>query len=260
MILAPTLTLNALRGPSVDPDAAAFAAASGATDVAALSAFVKGVKDLGLWNNMVCWPLRSSQNAGTGTTAYSLGGLGTFNGTLVNGPTWGVDGVNLTAASNHYISANWVGITTEITAMAVHALSVYPSANRVIQFRGSGINRGGLWSPFSDGVAYWDAINESTARTSGTLEASANTFFSHIGRGSAAGLQQWRNGTTSISSSATPAAFDFTPTALEFGRNATAATTTGTISFVLLAQNSSVNAQSLHNLYKQTLGQGLSLP
>jgi hypothetical protein len=77
MILAPTLTLNTLaRG--YDADATAFAAASGATDVSNLSAFVKGVKELGLWSNMVCWPLRSSQNAGTGTTAFSLGGLGTF--------------------------------------------------------------------------------------------------------------------------------------------------------------------------------------
>jgi hypothetical protein len=92
MLLAPTLTLNApARG--FDADATAFAAASGATDVAALSTFVKGVKELGLWDDMVCWPLRSSQNAGTGTTAYSLGGLGTFDGTLVNGPTWDGDGV-----------------------------------------------------------------------------------------------------------------------------------------------------------------------
>jgi hypothetical protein len=55
--------------------------------------FAKGVNDLGLWNSMVCWPLRSSQNYGSGTTAFSLGGLGTFNGTLANGPSWGADGV-----------------------------------------------------------------------------------------------------------------------------------------------------------------------
>jgi hypothetical protein len=83
-----------------DPDAAAFCARSGASDRAAVSAFVRGVKDLGLWESMVCWPLRSTQNAGTGTTAYSLGGLGTFNGTLVNGPTWGSDGVENTAANS----------------------------------------------------------------------------------------------------------------------------------------------------------------
>jgi hypothetical protein len=86
--------------PRRDPDAVAFAATSGATDIDAISDFVKGVKRLGLYNSMVCWPLRSTQNAGTGTTAYSLGGLGTFNGTLVNGPTWGTDGIDHTAASS----------------------------------------------------------------------------------------------------------------------------------------------------------------
>jgi hypothetical protein len=101
MILAPTLTLNT-QARGYDADATAFAAASGATDVAALSAFVKGVKELGLWSSMVCWPLRSTQNAGTGTTAFSLGGLGTYNGTLVNGPTWGSDGID-TSPSTSYI-------------------------------------------------------------------------------------------------------------------------------------------------------------
>jgi hypothetical protein len=55
--------------------------------------FAKGINDLGLWNSMVCWPLRSSQNAGVVLTAYSLGGLGRFDGTLVGGPTWGADGI-----------------------------------------------------------------------------------------------------------------------------------------------------------------------
>ena len=103
MILAPTLTLNTpARG--YDADATAFAAASGATDVAALSAFVKGVKELGLWNSMVCWPLRSSQNYGSGTTAFSLGGLGTYNGTLTNGPSWGADGVTFDGTDDFIIT------------------------------------------------------------------------------------------------------------------------------------------------------------
>jgi hypothetical protein len=59
--------------------------------------FAAGVNDLGLWNSMVCWPLRSTQNAGTGTTAYSLGGLGTYNGSLIDGPAWGVDGLTNSA-------------------------------------------------------------------------------------------------------------------------------------------------------------------
>ena len=84
----------ALDKLAIDPDAAAYIALSGATDVSGIDAFVKGIKALGLWNSMVCWPLRSSQNVGTGTTVYSLGGLGAFNGTLVNGPPWSADGID----------------------------------------------------------------------------------------------------------------------------------------------------------------------
>lgn len=43
--------------------------------------FVLGCKLLGLWNDMVCWPLLSSQNSGA-NTVFSLGGSGTFNGVL----------------------------------------------------------------------------------------------------------------------------------------------------------------------------------
>lgn len=114
MILAPTLTPHTPSG-GYDADATAFAATSGATDVAALSAFVKGIKELGLWNSMVCWPLRSSQNAGTGTTAYSLGGLGAFNGTLVNGPTWGSAGINF-VSNSETISIPLVSAASAITS------------------------------------------------------------------------------------------------------------------------------------------------
>ena len=96
--------------PSYDPDALAYVQASGATDIDNINTFVVGVKALGLWNSMVCWPLRSAQNAGTGTTAYSLGGLGTYNGTLVNGPTWGVNGITFAGNTGNYMSIS--GMTT----------------------------------------------------------------------------------------------------------------------------------------------------
>lgn len=99
---------------AVDSDAQSFITTSGATDVEAIDKFVKGVKNLGLWNSMVSWPLRSSQNAGTGTTAYSLGGLGTYNGTLVNGPTWGNSGINFVSNSTK-ISIPLVSAASSIT-------------------------------------------------------------------------------------------------------------------------------------------------
>ena len=58
-----------------------------------INKFVIGVKKLGLWNSMVCWPMRSIHNAGTGSTVYSLGGRGVFNGTLVNGIEWERNGI-----------------------------------------------------------------------------------------------------------------------------------------------------------------------
>jgi hypothetical protein len=57
--------------------------------------FVKGIKSLGLWNSLVCWPLRRSQNASTTLTVRSLGGLGTFDGAIAGGLTaanWSPDG------------------------------------------------------------------------------------------------------------------------------------------------------------------------
>jgi hypothetical protein len=66
--------------------------------------FVKGIKSLGLWNSMVCWPLRSSQNASTTLTARSLGGLGTFDAALANftnaATAWGSNGVITNGTTN----------------------------------------------------------------------------------------------------------------------------------------------------------------
>ena len=106
-----------------DGDAAAYFTRAGVTNATAksqINAFVKGVKNLGLYNSMVCWPLRSSQNAGTGTTAYSLGGLGSYNGTLTNGPTWETDGVLFNRTLATHISA-----TRPIGTLASSAYSIF---------------------------------------------------------------------------------------------------------------------------------------
>lgn len=103
MYLGLGLRLGSSTVTGFDADAVAYFNRASVTDATAkgqINAFVKGIKGLGLYNSMACWPLRSSQNAGTGTTAYSLGGLGIYNGTLVNGPSWTTDGIDHTAASS----------------------------------------------------------------------------------------------------------------------------------------------------------------
>jgi hypothetical protein len=78
-----------------DVDGDAYLARAGVTDPLGRCEvlwFVRGMKALDLWRSMVCWPLRNYQNAGTGATVFSLGGLGIFNGTLQNSPVWNSDG------------------------------------------------------------------------------------------------------------------------------------------------------------------------
>jgi hypothetical protein len=75
------------------------------TDVADIDNFIKGLKQLGLWQDSVSWLLGSRHNVGSGTTALSLGGQATnlTNGTLINGPTWNNDGIQFTRSLSTYI-------------------------------------------------------------------------------------------------------------------------------------------------------------
>jgi hypothetical protein len=268
MILAPTLTLNSVRGPGVDPDAAAFAATSGATDVAALSAFVTGIKGLGLWNSMVCWPLRSTQNAGTGTTAFSLGGLGTFNGTLVNGPVWGTDGILFAAASNTHI-------TTTLDVQNLRKFTAMVAANQTSQVTGSD--------------ALMAAWGTSTSANYFILRKTSTTVFNLLTR-SAAATRQVNLGSGLIASSIwqmlgggtqgtdTVATINGTAgTNMAFLPDETGSSTVsigllsppsnspfnGTTAWAMLykdAEMTTAQQLSVYNLYKQTLGTGLGLP
>lgn len=62
-----------------------------------LNQFVIEIKKMNLWASIIFWPLKANQNAGTGTIAYSLGGLGIFNGTISNNPLWGNNGLTINA-------------------------------------------------------------------------------------------------------------------------------------------------------------------
>jgi hypothetical protein len=259
MILAPTLSLNTpARG--YDADATAFAAASGATDVAALSAFVKGVKELGLWNSMVCWPLRSSQNAGTGTTAYSLGGLGTFNGTLTNGPTWGTDGITV-AAGNHRILTSFnysTGLASLFGVIRPDSAAAFGSGDRFM-----GNDRAGT----SEGIAF-DGVPAGQFRllsaslaNAGTRIANTRTLFGH-GYGTnntfwfQDGAQTVRTDAAYVASIRNLAAVGSQP---ENFVNTMLGQYSFTVAFDGVTTTSSL-LSSFYNLYRATLGTGLGLP
>jgi hypothetical protein len=92
------------RTATLDPATSAFAALSGATDLAKVDAVVRYLKEQDLWADAWFVPLKSTQNAGSGATAYALGGAGGGDLTLHNSPTWGTDGITLNG-TNQYLSA-----------------------------------------------------------------------------------------------------------------------------------------------------------
>lgn len=72
-------------------------------DVADIDNFVRGLKQLNLWQNIITYPLRSQHNLGSTSNVLSLGGIGKFDGLAQNSPTWGLSGMNFTASSSQYI-------------------------------------------------------------------------------------------------------------------------------------------------------------
>lgn len=267
MILAPTLSLNTLaRG--FDADASAFAAASGATDVAALSAFVKGVKELGLWNNMVCWPLRSSQNAGTGTTVYSLGGLGTFNGTLVNGPTWGADALDFAANTSALTTSVSVAASPVAVALVHQPAQAQGDNDSVFFTAGLNINGrqfsyGNSGSPTASnfnglsGTWYSSAFDQTNVL--GGTRTSRDYLSFRVLSSSAARLS--RN-TTQSASDRTVTGWDASsPDSVRFGFYPTDSSdeTLSFMAYFTAAINNTTDA-AFFSLYKTTLGAGLGLP
>ena len=245
--------MSILIKPAYDADASTYFTTAGVTNTAGrqqISRFVTGIKDLGLWSSMVCWPLRSSQNAGTGTTAYSLGGLGTFNGTLVNSPSWGVDGITFTSGSSQTITVP--NITISQTDVIVATCQAATSGNLRTFQSIWGADGLGIWAGFG-GTNFWDCRS-----TAGTLNrqsggsAPTTCRFTH-GIASTSGSSFFVNGTSILSNAVSSTNANLNTVRInENGGN-------GNIAFAMFAQSITGNA-SLYTLYKTTLGAGLGLP
>jgi len=234
---------------SFDADARAFINTSGATARAELNHFVKGIKKLNLYSSMVCWPLRSTQNAGTGSTAYSLGGLGTYNGTLVNGPTWGADGVNFNSASARI--AVTLSLSQPLTVMGVANIKTLTNGGAIID---GSVNRISLFNGSSSGKTslfagdFLDSSNSYTTNTNLFTAGYANGIGSVVYLNGTAGTTA-NAGTNGIG----PTVIIGNNTVLNFGdKNID-------IAFCAIFNGQAYN-DTVRSLYKFTLGQGLGLP
>ena len=268
--------MSILIKPAYDTDASTYFNNAGVTNTAGrqqISRFVTGIKNLGLWSSMVCWPLRSSQNAGTGTTAYSLGGLGTYNGTLTNGPTWGTDGVNFVTASNTRIITPAVPFSNSISVFNVFTHTAFGASSgdysatlgvdQSYQIRGmedfitgsSGSRALNVWIYRVGGLA--SNINVSIPNDSAFL----NTFHAYGLSASSTNNASLYDGTAATLTQSTPVVAS-SQVGIGAQGHVGARVMTGKIPFTLLSSTGFTASQfsSLYSLYKTTLGTGLGLP
>jgi hypothetical protein len=262
---------------TLDPDALTYAAVSGAVDIVAIDQFVKGVKALGLWNNMVCWPLRSRQNAGTGTVAHSLGGLGTFNGTLVDGPVWGPDGVDINAAISPTPSINinpsplsdFANGHSWFVVMKPTGPSPMSSANvsQWLAVQNNELLQAGAVGVGSAQGLMVNARTETQRRPSHFVSPDYQTIakdkFAFMATNAASALASTYKvvGQTLSAATAVGTVRSFTGTNLQITANGDGRNTSAFVLVTTPQFNLSASLQtSLESLYKSTLGTGLGLP
>ena len=256
-----------------DTDAAAYFDRAGVTDTTAktqINAFVKGIKDLGLYSNMISWPLRSAQNAGTGSTAYSLGGLQTANATLVNDSTWTANGTPFT--TTQYANATISDPGQDLTLLFVAAGSgasfgtfpQYFGVQSPSAFAGNQISLGsnGAGSNISTFHRNSSGSFATDNLTSGLSGSTSFTFIS--GSAKTSTVLNTKRLDISSETSGTPAtAGTATLTRMQLnGRWLGSLSLPAEITCAfcaVIAPNISGSESSIYSLYKTTLGQGLGL-
>ena len=266
--------MSILIKPAYDTDASAYFTTAGVTNTAGrqqISRFVTGVKNLGLWSSMVCWPLRSSQNAESGTTIYSLGGLGTFNGTLVNSPTRASDFMVFSDVTKYMEINGLTGFTSTMFLMTVAKLGLENNGNLGIDINSDSLFGG---QPTNYMQTYTGIPN--TTLNSGLRTGSGGSFSSwfnlatgvaeddlgilFIGHNGTQQLFRW-NDTTQSRTIATTVAIG-TRARLNIRSDNGTQGGKSDYAFTMMCNGSvsDANFQSLRSLYKTTLGQGLGLP
>lgn len=249
-----------------------------------LTDFAKGINDLGLWNSMVCWPLRSTQNAATGDIMFSLGGLGSFSGTMINGPVRGADGMTFATSSsvgrNRNISVPWstVGgydLRSNSTVFSVSNMNTAAAAEQYL-----------LGSRAASNDGFGSVRLNNTTMVTGPLRVGQGPYASFTGPSLSADYRAWTtqrennevansnaqgnklwqdttqiaNGSNAAQSGVEAITQPSEVLIIGNGRGNTSLAVIGNIAFTAIFSDWTVNVSAIRTLYKETLGQGLGLP
>jgi hypothetical protein len=248
-----------------DVDADNYLARAGVTDVIGRSEicwFTRGIKSLGLWQNMVSWPMRSYQNAGTGSTVYSLGGLGIYDGTMISSPTWGLSGVNFNGSNQRItLPNNSFGVGNNPTSIWAFAKNTTNAARMVLLSQGNNNNAADGFSLESQRGDGSDAVG--IAFTSANIAASSLTWKSLFIGNTNAGFRGKDGGTVTQFTLSNILNKTGTSNAIgSFGSPAGSSPFDGVVANVIRISETPTTTLNflINNLYKSTLGNGLGLP
>jgi hypothetical protein len=117
--------------------------------------------------------MRGIHNAGTGSTVYSLGGLGTFNGSLVNSPTWSNQAIDGTTADS-YMAVNSFSLNTITPSFLMVYNRRTPSEQTRPLLLNAPVNFGIQW--FNQARTYMWGFD--STNTQGTAYTFQNNFWS----------------------------------------------------------------------------------
>jgi len=240
-------------------------------DINSVSDFVKGLKIYGLWEEIIFWPFRSAQNAGTGTTVYNLGTMGIYNGTLTNGPIWQANGIFLADATTQHIATNYLPAINEDANIfsVVECNGGGAQFNVICSTRNAGPNGG---FTFAQRWNLGDNFVGVSWVSSGTWTENTQTGFSN-GSFHSANLRLTYNTSPKTKSISVDGNSEASPTSdssstsligasLVIGGETISSSRalSGQIAFLAYFRRRNINTNILHNLYKSTLGKGLGLP
>ena len=231
-------------------------------DINSVSDFVKGLKTYNLWNNLICWPSRANQNAGAGTTVYSLGNVGIYNGTMVNGPTWQANGIVFTNTNQEVTRS---GFDTPASPMSFGSVASKSPTSAVMRT----IMLGTYPQRYSNGDYQnsrgFDVRNNLNSNfLTWTPSLSDSFIFKLVSVESNLTANGYANG-QSISPSSTGATVGWNDTTgvstkLFAVGNANDATIIYAFVYIFTRNISASEQLNFFNVYKSTLGKGLGLP
>lgn len=265
----PSSLYAAERSASIDPDARRYCQRAGVTSALArrqVSDFVAGAKRLGVYDSLVCFPLRlPHNNPGSGTILQGLGGLGEYTATLVNAPAVGSDGVTFTPASVHYLTSTWLYLAGDLfwagadVKLASVALTVtifaqdYPTVDSDFSVQGPAGLPPGVRFNANLGSGISQRINLGSATTT------ARQFLQFSYDGST--FTGKRNTTAQSTASASGSMTSSTGFRIGAKGNDTLPFN-GTMGFFFYIRQATTDSvqNNFYALYKNTLGQGLGLP